>query len=296
MTTRLANIDLSSLTGQTAVDTLNVALAQCGWIEFLNESAYTVELQMGGINIAIPAWYDYPIQVQALSGGIWTPINGAAFPPQITPVLLASTTDTLSTTLLTTLYSTGETPANTTPQPLVRQTFIPNVVNTVPTQADSLVNTGSSGASPIDVIFVNVNGDSENAVTLTNIGQMGLGDRAYPGSLLLGGPGASLVVDGTIESDNGAILSNGSGELTVAQLALAIGTLARISSFVASVTTTPTFFNHGLGAIPDFVVGVPRGTANGTFSVIYDPATMTATQVKLTGSASFAATILCIKF
>jgi hypothetical protein len=98
------------------------------------------------------------------------------------------------------------------------------------------------------------------------------------------------------------IVSNGSGVLTITGLVVsgtvnfAHGSITRISKFTASVTTTPTLFNHGLGAIPDIILITVNGTAGGTFSCIYDVSTLTATQAKLTGSASFAVSCLAIKF
>lgn len=287
MSTRLANINVANLTGQTIIDTLGVALAQCGWIEFLNESPYTIELQMGGVNVPIPAWYDYPIQLQEKLGGVWQPIGAPAFPPQITPTLLASTNSNLSTTLLTTLYLTGETPPVTTPQPLVRQTYVPNTVNTVGTQAETLVNTGNPGSPPLDVIFVNVNGDSENAVTLTNTASMGLGDTLYPGSLLIGGPGGSLVVDGTIESDNGAIVSNGAGQLTVVREMFTHGSISRMAiDGPFSVTSTATLFNHTLGVVPDFCFIWLGFASSATCTCTLDSGSMTSTQYKMQSNIS----------
>lgn len=128
MSIRLADVDVS-ISGTFTLNTQNIQLAQVAWIEFLNESPYTLEVACGGLNIPVPAWTDFPLQVQVKSNGYWNPVPGAQFPVTITPKLLVSGASD-STMLLTTLYAPGETPATTVPQPLVRQAFIPNTVNT----------------------------------------------------------------------------------------------------------------------------------------------------------------------
>lgn len=77
---------------------------------------------------------------------------------------------------------------------------------------------------------------------------------------------------------------------------LLTGSISRISKFTASVTTTPTLFNHGLGAVPDIVLLSINGTSSTAASVQYDTATLSSTQVKLTGSAALSVTGLAIKF
>jgi hypothetical protein len=89
------------------------------------------------------------------------------------------------------------------------------------------------------------------------------------------------------------VSADGIASMTTANFT--VGSLTRLSTFTASVTTTPTLFNHGLGVIPDIVIPVVNGTAAGTFTCIYDVASMTTTQVKLTGSASFVVTCLALK-
>lgn len=175
MSVRLTNINLATVSGSTEIDTQNIQLSQCGWIEFLNESPYTVELAMGGINVPIPAWYSYPVQLQEKRNGFWQLLSSVSFPATVTPLLIASNlTQNISTLLLTTLYLTGETPSNTTPQPLARQTFVPNVVNNVSGTAtnvqDDLRLAGSS------TVEATVSGDAASSVTLTNNGALTLGN------------------------------------------------------------------------------------------------------------------------
>lgn len=180
MSVRLANIDLSAIVDQqVTLDTKNTQLAQCGWIEFQNESPYTIELAMGGLNLPIPAWDDYPIQLQQKSGGYWTPISAIAFPPMITPMLIANNlTQNVSTKLITTLYLTGETPSSTVPRSLARQTFVPNTVSNVSGTANAVQNDGNpSGTS---VIEATVQGDGASAVSLNNDAFFSLGTVAHP--------------------------------------------------------------------------------------------------------------------
>lgn len=79
-------------------------------------------------------------------------------------------------------------------------------------------------------------------------------------------------------------------------LTLLTGSISRISKFTANVSTTPTLFNHGLGAVPDIVLLSINGTSSTAASVQYDTATLSNTQVKLTGSAALSVTGLAIKF
>lgn len=97
---------------------------------------------------------------------------------------------------------------------------------------------------------------------------------------------------------NSMLLIEGSGPvLGAGTLSFLTGSLSRISKFTASVTTTSTFFNHGLGAIPDIILAIPDGSAaTSTRTFEYDSSTMTSTQVKLTGGSSFNLQCLAIKF
>lgn len=131
------------------LDNKNIPMERVGWIEFLNESLYTLQLQMGSVNINIPAWYDYPIQIQKVVQGIWQNTTGASLPINISPMLLPASSTAQSSTLLTTIYSIGETPAITTPQPLVRQAFIPNTVN-----SNAVSNTLTNESSPPTPVLI----------------------------------------------------------------------------------------------------------------------------------------------
>src|SRR5713226_4530689 len=88
-------------------------------------------------------------------------------------------------------------------------------------------------------------------------------------------------------STDANILSDGNGALTIAKLLLTAGTMTRIAKAgPLSVTTTLTFFNHGLGAIPDFVIPVIAAGSTRAHNCYVDFGTMTTTQVKLQGDGS----------
>ena len=88
-----------------------------------------------------------------------------------------------------------------------------------------------------------------------------------------------------------------SGNVTTNTLNMLLGSMTRISKFTAAVTITSTFFNHGLGVIPDIVMLIPDGAAAVTNRIVEcEYATMTTTQCKLTAGASFNVVGLAIKF
>ena len=159
MSINLPQVDVST-SGAFKLNTLGVQLEQTGWIEFINESPWTLTVQIGGMHFQVPAWYDYPKQVQSNQSGVWQPVGGAQFPVSILPTLLPSPGVALSTTLLITLYMTGEQPAITTPQPLVRQAFIPNTVST--SQVGTATALVSDGAVPVNADVINVFGPGQS--------------------------------------------------------------------------------------------------------------------------------------
>jgi hypothetical protein len=93
------------------------------------------------------------------------------------------------------------------------------------------------------------------------------------------------------------ISSDGSGDLTIAKMLLATGSVNRIAKAgPLSVTTTLTFFNHNLGAVPDFVIPVISAGSTTAHNCYVDFGTMTSTQVKLQADGSLTVYILSIKF
>lgn len=146
----------------------------------------------------------------------------------------------------------------------------------------TLVNQGNPGPTPI--VTASPSGDGATATLINNNGTETLGDATNPGKLIVAG------------ASNPAIdLSNAS---IIQGLKLLAGSITRISKFTGTANTTPTFFNHGLGDIPDIVMIVGNGTSSTLHTFFVDYATLTSTQVKITndsaGGTPFVA--LAIKF
>lgn len=88
------------------------------------------------------------------------------------------------------------------------------------------------------------------------------------------------------------------GNLTVnAILALVTGSLTRIAKAGPfSVSTTLTAFNHGLGAVPDFVItSIDAGSVT-AHQCYVEYSSLSSTQVKLQSDGSLTVYTLCIKF
>lgn len=161
---------------QFTLDLQGVDFESIAWIEFLIETPYTLPLQMGGVNINLPAWYDYPIEIHRLVDNVWIPLNGAQAPIKITPMLLPVLQSNMSSTLLVTLYQKGQVPAITTPQPLFRQGWVPNVVNNVSGTAQNVQDDGrGSGALTVEATVL---GSLVSSILMYNQGLMYLGRNA----------------------------------------------------------------------------------------------------------------------
>lgn len=225
------------------------------------------------------------------------------------------------------VYAPEETITGTYPMSLIYQSNVsnPGGIQTVGGIATSVVNTGTpAGTHIVDSAAGN---DLQNSVTLTNQGQLVLGqpggaglhnsflEIGYPGTLQLDVPASqgaggqiqlSVDVSGRlIISTNGGLhqvviqgnsnitLDAGNGAVNTNTVNLTTGSFSRVSTFTAAVTTTPTFFNHGLGATPDIVIPVIDGSAAAAGRVVEaESSTWTTTQVRLTAAASF--NVLCI--
>ena len=81
-------------------------------------------------------------------------------------------------------------------------------------------------------------------------------------------------------------LSSSGGNLSMKTANLTTGSLTRSSKFSGTATTTPTFFSHGLGAVPDIVMLCLNGTSNSPHSVWCDYSSLTSTQAKITADGS----------
>lgn len=96
-----------------------------------------------------------------------------------------------------------------------------------------------------------------------------------------------------VNNDGGLITTDGLGVLTALGFKTSSGTLPLISKFGPyTITVTPTFFNHNLkdqygnNVIPDIIIVQVVGTSNNVYTVEYDTATLTSTQVKLTSNSN----------
>jgi hypothetical protein len=301
------NLTQVSITGAPFnLDTQYIPLKSIGWIEFLNESAYTLQVQIGGLNITIPAWYDYPLQIQQKSGNIWLPVSAAALPVTVNPTLLAPQLTAPSQMLLSTLYLTGETPAIVTPQPLVRQTYIPNKVTTVGGTATQLQNDGNgAGASTIETT---VSGDGASAVTLDNAGNLALGNNGRAGSIQVKGGGSiggngllystqssgfALSIQAKSSLDNGAMSTDGAGNLTIAKALLTTGSVKRIARFTGSNDTVIT---HNWGEKADIVIPYYNGNFGGAPTQALFVENEGINSFEVVGQSGYSWTVLAIKF
>ena len=123
-------------------------------------------------------------------------------------------------------------------------------------------------------IFAEPVGDTSTlgAFNATNSGFLQLGDATYQGDLTLSGPSGKTT---TITNDT----------ITTPTINFPVGSITRIQSFSGTANTTPTFFNHGLGVIPDVVLIQGNGTSSTLHTFFVDYATMTTTQVKITNDS-----------
>lgn len=139
------------------------------WIELHNESPFACLTNLGGIQVRLPAWYFYPVQMQG---------TGHTGPFTVTPYLQTIPGSGFTTTLHVKVYLLGETPPNTVPQPLGGSPINLAI-------ASSVVNTNNPPATPI--IFAEPVGDTSTngAVNINNQGQATFGDATYNGALTI---------------------------------------------------------------------------------------------------------------
>lgn len=131
MSAIIQTIDLSTITGAyTLLIPSQYTVNNVGWIDLLNQSPYNFVFQAGGLQVPVPAWDHYPIQIAEKSGAFWQPVSACQFPATITPAILGNPGSSLSTLLTITIYPVGESPSSTSPRSLNYQNYIPNTVNT----------------------------------------------------------------------------------------------------------------------------------------------------------------------
>lgn len=212
-------------------------------------------------------------------------------------------------------YATGYNPTGTTS--LNRMNNVANPVNTVGGSASALQNDNNIAGTVI--MEASVSADPSSAVRLTNDAQLTLGTGLDPASVTIitqngtitiaktgivtlpyflfvdliqaiAGNDIKIFADAlksfivTVGSTDTFSVNSTGPSLLAGSFKFLAGSISRVSMFTAGVSTVPTFFNHGLGAIPDLVLVSIDGAVAGTFSCIVDYASLTSTQVKLTGS------------
>ncbi len=194
--------------------------------------------------------------------------------------------------------------------------------------AANIVNDGNSAGTGI--VEATVSGDSASAVYITNSGRLSLGDALHQGVILLPNTAGALntvmrddgsgnLIVGTPETaklirfflapDLGgphlADLSSAGLDLsfltgvTSNLLKLLTNGLTRIAvAGPYTVTSTPTFFNHGLGDVPTVAIPFIGGTIGTLHAIAADQTTMTSIQVKLSSEAAGGITgyVVSIKF
>lgn len=101
-----------------------------------------------------------------------------------------------------------------------------------------------------------------------------------------------------LQNNGSNIVSITSAGLTLnsGKITLIAGSLARMTSFSGTATTTPTNFAHGLGVIPDAIVLTLTGTSTTVSMVKYDPASLTNTNVSIVSDSSRTFVGLAYKF
>jgi hypothetical protein len=193
--------------------------------------------------------------------------------------------------------NTGPFTNNVTP-PGVSATFLNNVENfldTVNSLATDANNTSdSNGNATVVTINVPNNGalrSKDSGGTVRQIVQL---DSSNNLNIVAGGNNRiSLKTSGGTEIAR----VNASGlSLISGTFALLTGSLARISSFSGTATTTSTNFNHNLGAVPDIIMLTLTIVSSTAHMITYDPTSLTSTQVKVQSDGTNTFAGLAIKF
>ncbi len=234
---------------------------------------------------------------------------------------IVTTLSTPISQVLIEAYQPGESITGTFPATLNRQTAVSNAVATTGGTPTSVVNDGNIPNT--SVVEATVLSDITSAVILTNNGNLSLGTAAHPGALSLVCSGGNLdvstagiltvaneVVANLLQAQaardlyfqcdanqsivfdvGGTILfvvnSNGP-TLDNASLNLQQGSLSRLSIFSGAAVNGSTLIAHGLGAVPDFVVLMPKLTSTPTATTLgYDPASTTNVNVKVWANLAF---------
>lgn len=158
------------------------------------------------------------------------------------------------------------------------------------TSVQTLSNDGNIAGTTI--IEATASGSPASNVIIDNSGDIKIG-AMISGNLFkvfqtIANPPAATteVLLGTGQNNNivesrDIIQADAGVQLTGGTIGLLSGSMSRVSKFSGSANSTPTFFNHGLGAVPDIVLIQFTSATSDTCVFAYDPNTMTNTQVKI---------------
>lgn len=313
----VATFDPSAAVTGTFVPNLSNGI---GKIVVWNESNWALDVTFtDGTTDLAPAWTATIFNLLGPSGKItWTQDTQlTASTPPISKVWVVA-------------YRNNEAIPGVFPLALVRQANLGNSVN-LSTSTTSLVNDANAlatqiiestptGAASSTISVLNdgtvvLKGDVAGVLTAllqtipgaaAGASSVKLGDAARTvevlGALQVDGNAdttGTLTIDGASSLDNGQITSDGTGNLTVNQILLTVGSLARISHIhVASLKSTGASIAHGLGAVPTcaFIVVSGAGIFTDTASIDYTNFTSSHLTATSTSAGGVPVDIIAIKF
>lgn len=255
----LPNLDPTTIGNMVGgSDTVSTGLTTgCGTVYYMNKSNVGINIKYdNGFTITLPAWYARPVVLQNKS-----------LRQTFTPVYTLNQQNPPISQLYMEAYQKGEDTTGLYSGPIPYQNT--SSITTGVVTANNVISTGIAAGS--DIITGQPSGDTNPAVVLTNDGNLALGSATRTGSIDMPGGGATV------------------GSLTIQDVInLVSGTISRLSLFGPyTLSTTPAFFNHNLGAIPDGILLTILGTNSTVEMAKYDDATLTSTQVKLVSNGSF---------
>jgi hypothetical protein len=192
-----------------------------------------------------------------------------------------------------------------------------NTVATTGGTATAIQN--DNNAAGTSIIEATVTGDGSSAVSLTNDAVMTLGDATHKGSLTTHGDtslaetikfhntnpvhiqqlnGADFIFESPANTEVGRLTNAGVLDLSAypGSLKLGVGTLSKMSFFTVSLTTSAALYAHGLGVLPDMIVGVNDGTSSGANPFKYNKSGSDATNANLVATQNGTFYLLAMKF
>jgi hypothetical protein len=204
------------------------------------------------------------------------------------------------------------------PISLPRVTNTGNTVNTTGMSGTTFIQNDNNVAGT-SIIEATVIGDGSSAVTLTNDAIMTLGDATHKGSLTTHGDtslaetinfhnsnpvhiqqlnGADFIFESPANTEVGRLTNAGVLDLSAhpGSLKLGVGTLTKLSFFTVSLTTSADLYAHGLGVLPDIIVGVNDGTSSGANPFKYNKSGSNATNANLVATQNGTFYLLAMKF